>query len=76
MDELRTFKKFPASEVCPICGRTDEEKRSVLIPIAGTQDGSICQAKAFHADCVINNINNLCYYKETGTLVLHLGKLK
>jgi hypothetical protein len=38
-------------EVCPIC-ETSNPGKILLVPIPGTEDGHISQAKQFHADCV------------------------
>ena len=35
---------------CPIC-RTGADRPVVLVPIPGTQDGNICEAKQVHAEC-------------------------
>lgn len=50
---MRTFPHFnPSSDsLCPICGTNDDEE-TVLIPIAGTQDGNNCQAVQVHTKCL------------------------
>ena len=47
----RTFEHFPETATCPLCG-TSEDGECVLIPIDDTADGSICEAKPVHAECV------------------------
>ena len=49
--KLRTFKYFPKEDKCPICG-TNEDKECFLIPITGTQEGNLAEAKAFHTGCL------------------------
>lgn len=36
---------------CPLCN-TDEKKEATLVPIAGTEDGSIAHAIQVHVDCL------------------------
>ena len=50
---MKTFKHFPEEKTCPICGKNDD-KECVLIPIDGKDEGKICQAEVFHADCIVN----------------------
>lgn len=52
---MRTFEHFPILSVCPICG-TNADKKCVLIPIDGTQDGSNIQAAVVHFDCILKAI--------------------
>ena len=47
----RTFDKFPLNETCPVCG-TNEQGECVLIPVDGTEDGSVCEAVPVHRDCI------------------------
>lgn len=51
--QMRTFPHFNNSTgaVCPICG-TGEDKETVLIPIAGTQEDNITEAAQFHSECI------------------------
>jgi len=50
-DELRVFEGFnPVGEACPVChGRKNVE--TVLVPIPGTEDGSVMQARQVHKKC-------------------------
>ena len=48
----RTFESFPEKMVCPICG-TNNDGTTILIPIEGTGDGNIVEAKAMHLSCAI-----------------------
>jgi hypothetical protein len=48
----RTFARFPADSTCPICGTTDEGE-TVLVPIAGTLDGNISEARPMHMACCV-----------------------
>ena len=49
---MRFFDKMNSSngEVCPICG-TAKDGKVLLVPIPGTEDGNISEAKQIHADC-------------------------
>ena len=51
MKEIRTFEHFPPEAECPICW-SNEDKETVLIQIADTADGKICEAIPTHLDCV------------------------
>lgn len=51
----RTFKEFPPDALCPICN-TNENKNCVLVPDILTKDGSICEAKVTHLDCILDNL--------------------
>ena len=50
---MRIYEHFNQSTDarCPICG-TNEDKPVALVPISGTQEGSICQAIQMHFDCI------------------------
>jgi hypothetical protein len=48
----RTFERFPADAVCPVCG-TNDEGGCVLIAIDGTGDGHIAEAKPTHLACAV-----------------------
>lgn len=37
---------------CPIC-HSGKEEPVVLVPIPGTEEGNICQAKQVHAECYV-----------------------
>ena len=54
--------------VCPIC-KKDDEKKVVLIPIYGKEDGNICEAEQFHLDCI-----DLTYYKPVKSSIPCLNK--
>ena len=45
---------------CPICGTT-EDKKVVLIGIAGTQDGYNIEAVQAHLDCLLDSLR---YYPD------------
>jgi len=45
---------------CPVCG-TNKKGQVVLIPIAGTEEGSIMKAIQVHLGCI-----DLTYYKHFG----------
>jgi len=47
----RTFKHFPDTDKCIICG-TNEDRECILIPIFGTEDGSLVQAVPVHTGCL------------------------
>lgn len=50
---------------CPICGTADD-KPVVLLPIIGTEDGNICEAKQFHFDCIdliYDSVIGVVYHK-------------
>jgi hypothetical protein len=51
---MRTFDHFPENATCPICGKSDDGK-CTLIPIAGTQDGNNMQAAPVHVDCLLSD---------------------
>lgn len=50
---MRTFEHFnpAAGAVCPVCG-TSNDQETVLIPIAETQEGNLCQAIQAHTACI------------------------
>jgi hypothetical protein len=52
---MRTFAHFPRGgyrfAVCPIC-KTFDDKPCLLIPVDGTNDGSIVQAAPVHVECL------------------------
>lgn len=48
---MRTFKHFPQDKTCPIC-KTNNDFPCFLMPVSGTSDGSICQAKPVHRGCI------------------------
>jgi len=58
---MRTFKEFPETSKCKICG-TNENKECVLIPIDGTNEGNNCEATPVHTDCIKEG--NIRYSKE------------
>jgi len=62
----RAFPHFPDDSVCPVC-KTSDDGECVLIPIVGTQDGSIFQAKPMHLACAIpqwyDEVNEVIYRK-------------
>ena len=49
---MRTFEHFNSShgDVCPVCG-TASDCETVLVPIPGTDDDGICQARQIHRRC-------------------------
>ena len=50
---MRVFEKpnLANNWLCPVCG-TNDEKEVVLVSVAGTQKGSLCQAEQVHLDCI------------------------
>jgi len=48
----RTFDHFPEKAICPIC-QSNDDGVTVLVPIAGTEEGSIVEAKPVHLECSI-----------------------
>lgn len=52
-ESIRTFDHFPEQSVCPLCGKNTDDP-AVLVEIAGTSDGSICQASPVHLWCLSN----------------------
>lgn len=67
--ELRTFENFPEQAKCSICGNNDN-KECFLVPIDGTGDDGICEAKPIHLQCFndaasrlrYNEVHNLFYF--------------
>ncbi len=53
---MKTFQHFNSAgeAVCPVCG-TSNDKETVLVPIAGTQEGGNCQAIQVHTECIEAN---------------------
>ena len=49
---MRVFEHFSASHgsICPVCG-TAADKPTVLVPIPGTEDDGICEARQVHKRC-------------------------
>lgn len=47
-----TLEHFPEGDLCPICGTNDDGK-TVLVPVSGTEQGSICEAKPMHLACAV-----------------------
>lgn len=49
---MRVFAGFNSSngEVCPLCNTASDEE-TVLIPIPGTEDGNIVEARQVHKRC-------------------------
>jgi len=56
----RTFEEPNLSNNwrCPIC-ETAEIKPVVLMPVNGTEDGGIVQARQMHADCLQYGVSGL-----------------
>ena len=50
--EMRVFEHFnqTAGDVCPVC-KTNKNVETVLIPIPGTENGGIMEAKQMHKKC-------------------------
>lgn len=49
---MRTFETGNwGDEVCPIC-KTNKLGEVILVPIAGTKEGNIAQAKQVHTKCL------------------------
>ena len=51
----RVFDNFPEGSACPICGASSNGK-TILVPVAGTQDGNICEAAPTHLDCLLGRV--------------------
>ena len=49
---MRVFKGFNADfgNVCPVC-KTAKNVQTVLVPIPGTEDDGICEARQVHKKC-------------------------
>lgn len=49
---MRTFEHFNASTgaVCPVC-KTAKDTETVLVPIPGTEDDGIMEARQIHKKC-------------------------
>ncbi len=54
---MRTFEhgNWSNEDTCPICG-TNDDKEVILVPIVGTADGNIAQAKQVHTECLGNGL--------------------
>ena len=63
---MRTFEHFPKETKCPICN-TNKDKETMLVPIAGTQEGCNVQAIPIHTDCLQGN---MIYYKAEGLIII------
>lgn len=50
---MRIFEhpNFGPGVKCPIC-KTRDDRPVVLVPIHGTRDGSIMEARQYHVDCI------------------------
>ena len=59
---MRTFKEFPESAICKMCG-TNENKECTLVPIDGTSEGRNCEATPVHTDCIKEG--NIRYNRES-----------
>lgn len=63
---IRIFDKFnPDGPACPLC-YTKDELATILVPIAGTEDGNNVQAMQVHAHCVVwlgNTVQELLVLK-------------
>lgn len=53
-EEPRTFDHFPEEDICPIC-QSNDDGVTVLVPIAGTEEDSIMEAKPVHLACAVIN---------------------
>lgn len=64
---MRTFPHFNQSNgaVCPMC-KTNEDCETVLVPIPGTEDGNIMQARQVHKKCYDLALKRLDEMTETG----------
>ena len=63
---MNTFEHFPDTTECPVC-HTNKDGECVLIPVDGTEDGSIEQAKPVHVECLTGfrmNVNVGVIYKK------------
>lgn len=59
---MRVFEHFNSynGEVCPVC-KTSANARTVLVPIPGTEEDGIVEAKQVHKACfdLVNEIEAL-----------------
>lgn len=62
MEQPRFFKHFPKKDTCIICG-TNDDKKCVLIGIAGTEEGKIQQAVPIHFDCYKARVTHAVWVK-------------
>ena len=49
---MRTFKHFPDSKRCVLCGKSHDTE-CVLLPIDGTADGGLEEATPVHVECLV-----------------------
>ena len=49
--DMRTFDHFPEDKLCPVC-KLSRDLPCILIPIDGTQEGNIAEAKPVHVICL------------------------
>ena len=52
---MRVFKNYNKVTACPVCGTTDDEP-AVLIPVPGTEDDGLMEARQLHAHCFIKEL--------------------
>ncbi len=63
---MRTFKRTEEMDKeCPIC-KTKAIKDTILVPIAGTEDGNLYQAVEVHLDCILEGA---VYYQDINFIV-------
>jgi hypothetical protein len=49
---MRTFKRFNSvGEPCPVCN-TRDDKETVLVALAGTQEDGNAEARQVHLECI------------------------
>lgn len=64
MKIFNSFNNFN-NDTCSICNKGDE-KKAVLIPIVGTEQGNLMECLQVHLDC----INLLCHKQNDGSMLL------
>lgn len=52
------FEHFPEDKKCPICGQNTDSP-CFLMPLDGTDKGSICQALPTHVSCVNDSVDRM-----------------
>ena len=64
------FDRFPKQVKCPICG-TNNDGACVLVGIAYTTEGNICEAQPVHLACITEG---LIWYKNDGLMAVSFNK--
>jgi len=61
------FENFPEEATCPIC-LSNTNKRCVLVPIYGTDNGRIIASQPVHVECLLDRV---VYYPDCRTIVAY-----